>query len=345
MVEKGKGVVDVRTTYDDWDLWEQEILPSASRRPLALKAAIGFIGVGVLLAIVAPVALVFRAGHEPIAPGSSVSTPRPPVPTSVAGSSQRTVPPLPTRFVATTTDGELLVSTAGARVSAGIGMRAPRVALMPGGQSAVVERSDAQGHSDLQWWDITGPPVADAPFAPGGRYPAFSPDGRLLAYTEGEPVTSSLVVIDLTSGTERRWQFPDDHELQSPSISADGRWVALTDVVRTEARTVVFDTDRAQGPVPDPGSIGGPYGAPAFRGAGGTLVAAGGPAPSGYNIFDIDPVTGASRAVYRTPFAVTAIHPDASGEHALLVTEEAGLYVWSNGSVYQVLDGVLDAAW
>lgn len=340
---KGKGVVDVRTTYDDWDLWEQEILPSASRRPPALKT-IGFVAVAFLLAIVGPAGTVFRAG-APITPVSSLSTPRAPgVPTSVTGS-QRMVPPLPDRFVATTADGQLIVSTAGARVSAGIGTRAPRVALMPGGQSAVVERSDDQGHSDLQWWDLTGQPVADAPFAPGGRYPTFSPDGRLLAYTEGEPVTSALVVLDLISGTERRWQFPDKHELQSPSISADGRWVALTDVVRAEARTVVFDTDRTEGPVPDPGSIGGPYGAPAFRGAGGTLVAAGGLTPSGYNILDIDPVNGASRAVYTTPFAVNAIHPDTSGEHALLVTEEAGLYMWTNGSVYQVLDGVLDAAW
>ena len=153
------------------------------------------------------------------------------------------------------------------------------------------------------------------------------------------------MVLDLTRGTERRWQFPDDHELQSPSISADGRWVALTDVLGMEARTVVFDTDRAEGPVPDPGSIGGPYQAPAFRGAGGTLVAAGGLAPSGHSILDIDPVTGASRALYTTPFAVNAIHPDASGEHALLVAETAGLYVWSNGSLYPVLDGVLDAAW
>lgn len=331
----------MRTAYDDWDLWEREILPLASRRPLALKAVIGFVAVAVLLTIIGPVALRFRAGDGPIAPIARV-------PTSVAGSlaaaAQRPVP-LPSRFVATTADGQLLVSTAGARVSAGIGMSAPRVALMPGGQSAVVERSDAQGHSDLQWWDITGQPVADEPFASGGRYPAFSPDGRLLAYTEGEPVTSTLVVRDLISGTERRWQFPDTHELQSPSISADGRWVALTDVVGMEARTVVFDTERAEGSVPDPVPIGGPYGAPAFRGAGGTLVAGGGPAPSGYNILDIDPVTGTSRALYTTPFAVKAIHPDASGEHALLVTENAGLYVWSNGSVYQVLDGVLDADW
>ena len=344
-------MVDVRTTYDDWDLWEREVLPSASRGPMALQAAVGFVVVAVLLAIVGPVVLVFRAGDERIAPVSSSSTTiAARVPTSVAGSASppatpRTVPPLPSRFVATTADGQLLVSTSGTRVSAGIGMRAPRAALMPGGQSAVVERSDAQGHSDLQWWDVTGPPVAGATFAPGGRYPTFSPDGRLLAYTEGEPVTSVLVVLELTSGTERRWQFPDNHELQSPSMSADGRWVTLTDVVRMEARTVVFDTNRAEGPVPDPGSIGGPFRAPAFRGARGTIVAAGGLAPSGYNILDIDPVTGASRPVYTTPFAVKAIHPDASGEHALLVTEKAGLYVWSNGSVYQVLDGVLDAAW
>ena len=137
-------MVDVRTTYDDWDLWEQEVLSDASRRPLALKAGIGFIAVAVLLAIVAPVALVFRAGDEPTAPVSPLSTTRASgVPTSVAGSSPRTVPPLPTRFVATTAEGRLLVSTAGAWVSAGIGMHAPRVALMPGGQSAVVERSDA----------------------------------------------------------------------------------------------------------------------------------------------------------------------------------------------------------
>ena len=339
-------MVDVRATYDDWDLWEQEVQSAASGRPLALKAAIGFVAVAVLLAIVAPVALVFRAGDEPTAPDSPLSTTTAPgVPTSVAGSSTRTVPPPPTRFVATTADGHLLVSTAGAKMSAGIGMRAPRAALMPGGQSVVVERSDAQGHADLQWWDVTGRPVPGDVFAPGGRYPAFSPDGRLLAYTEGEPVTSALVVLDLTSGRERRWQFPDGHELQSPSLSADGRWVVLTDVVQMEARTVVFDTDRAEGPVPDPGAIGGPYQAGAFRGTRGTLLAAGGLAPSGYNILDIDPVTGASRAVYATPFVVKAIHPDASGEHALLVTETAGLYMWSNGRVHQVLDGVLDAAW
>ena len=333
-------MVDLRTTDDDWDLWEREIFPSASRRPLALKAAIGFVAGAVLLAIVGPVALVFRAGDEPIAPVSSSLTRAPRIPASVAG--PRTVP-LPTRFVATTADGHLLVSTAGARVASAIGTRAPRVALMPGGQSAVVERSDDQGHSDLQWWDITGQPFAGAaPFAPGGRYPAFSPDGRLLAYTEGNPVTSALVVLDLTSGTQRRWQFPDDHELQSPSISADGRWVAMTAVVQTETRTVVFDTDRGEGPVPDPRSLGGPYQAPAFRGTRGTLVAA---AAGGHDIVDIDPVTGARRAVYAIPFAVEAIHPDASGEHALLVTESAGLYVWSNGSLFQVLDGVLDAAW
>lgn len=356
MVERGKGVVAVRTTYDDWDLWEREVLPTATRGTLALKAAIGFVVVAILLAIVGPVALAFRAGDERVARVSSPPTTSPlQVPTSVAGSpapapapaaTARTAPPLPSRFVATTTDGQLVASTGGAKVSADIGGRAPRVALQPGGRSAVVERSDAQGHSDLQWWDVTGQPIANgALFAPTGRYPAFSPDGRLLAYTAGEPVTSALVVVDLASGTERRWQFPDNHELQSPTMSADGRWVALTDVVRMEARTVVFDTNRAEGPVPDPGSIGGPYRAPAFRGARGTLVAAGGLAPSGFNIVDIDPVTGASRVVYTTPFAVKAIHPDASGEHVLFVTEKAGLYVWSNGSVYQVLDGVLDAAW
>lgn len=348
-------MVAVRTTNnDDWDLWEREVLEPAPGLPVPLKAAVGLVTVALVLAIVGPVALVFRAGDERVAanPGSS-TTRAPRVPTSVAASAAppsraapRTVPPLPTRFVATTADGQLLVSTGGARVSAGIGGRGLRVALMPGGQSAVVERSDVQGHSDLEWWDLTGQPVAAGPpFASGGRYPAFSPDGRLLAYTEGEPVTSTLVVLDLTTGTERRWQFPQGHEVQTPSISSDGRWVALTDVVRMEARTVVFDTERAEGPVPDLGSIGGPYRVPTFRGARGTLLAAGGLAPSGYDIVDVDPFTGASRAVYTTPFAVKAIHPDASGEHALLVTEKAGLYVWSNGSVYQVLDGVLDAAW
>lgn len=71
-------------------------------------------------------------------------------------------------------------------MAAAIGTLTPRVALTPGDQSAVVERSDDHGHSDLEWRDITGQPFAGAaPFAPGGHYPAFSPGCRLLACTEG----------------------------------------------------------------------------------------------------------------------------------------------------------------
>jgi hypothetical protein len=217
---------------------------------------------------------------------------------------------------------------------------------MPDGQAAVVERSAGDGHTDLQWWNVAGPPVAvGPPFAPGARDPAVSADGRALAYTQGDAVASTLVVRDLASGSERRWLFPDGHDLQNPSWGPEGRRLVLTDVAGNVRRTVVFDTEQAEGPVPEPPAIGGPFTLAAFKGAVGTLVAVGGPVPSGHAIVEVDPSTGEVRIVYSTPFVVTAIRPDVTGQHALLVTEKGGLDVWSNGSIYQVLAGVLDADW
>jgi hypothetical protein len=347
----GREAVDVSTTHNDWDLWEQDLPPLRSRVPLPVKAAVGLVALAVAVAIVAPVVLVARAGDSP-SPSTTVlrpprprlAAPSPSAPPSAAA--PRPAAPLPTSYVATTTDGRLVVASEGNRRAAGVGALAPRVALMPGGQAAVVERSGADGRTDLQWWDLSGQPAPSGPpFAADARYPAFSPDGRQLAYMEGHPVASTLVVGDLAAGTERRWRFPEGHDLQLPSWAPDGRSLVLTEVTAAARRTLVFDTGRPEGPVADHPAVGGPYRLAAYRGARGTLVAAGGPAPSGYDVLDIDPATGASRSVYTTPFVVAALDPDSSGDHALLVTEKAALYVWANGSIYQVMDGVLDADW
>ena len=173
----------------------------------------------------------------------------------------------------------------------------------------------------------------------------MSPDGRLLAYTQGYPATSTLVVRDLRDDTERRWLFPEGHEVQRPSWAPDSRHLAISDVAGADRRTVIFDTEAPDGAVPAQPSLRGPFQLATFRGGSGTLVATGAAAPSGYQVVEIDPSTGASHAVYTTPFLVKEMDADASGEHFLLVTDASALYVWSNGSVYQVFAGVLDAEW
>ena len=76
------------------------------------------------------------------------------------------------------------------------------------------------------------PPTAASLVASGLRtaHPAFSPDGRKVAWVECGPAGGGLVVLDLTSAPQvKRWSPAPEHTGcigRAPAFSPDSRWIA-----------------------------------------------------------------------------------------------------------------------
>ncbi|MDC6167882.1 CARDB domain-containing protein [Paucibacter sp. XJ19-41] len=101
-----------------------------------------------------------------------------------------------------------------------------RLRLAPdGGSAAVIYYDSYQGRDQLGRWDREQDRVSTIPVAVNEQSPlAFSPDGKTLALgaVDGNGI-AGLVLIDWTSGAQRRLEMQADHLAWSP----DGKTLAL----------------------------------------------------------------------------------------------------------------------
>ena len=124
-------------------------MPASPHRRLllAIVLSVTLVTTAVVVAIVGSVVVVMRADgpvtveQAAVPPTFVPTTVRPTAPAPAL--TPRSVPPTPNLFVATTSDGRLVVSIGGTRTSADIGAPAPRLALTPDARAVVVERSNA----------------------------------------------------------------------------------------------------------------------------------------------------------------------------------------------------------
>jgi hypothetical protein len=295
-----------------------------------------------------PAAVPTTAGATTTVPAGvapTTASPATSTPTTVAPR-----PPVPGLSVAATSDGSLLVRRGDDELEVAGVDRYVRVALA-GGSTVVVEANSDSGASRLEQVTLRAGEIGVSfgdTLADEGRFPILSPNGRKLAYSAGAATASSLVVLDLVTNAERRWRFPDGHELRPLSWAADNVRISLEDSLAGNARTLVFDTSRAAGAVASHAAIGGAYHLATFRGALGTLVAAEGPTrgTSTDRVLEVHATTGQVRRVLlTTPFVIGAIDVDVSGEHLLIVSEDEVLYEWSGGALRRRSTGIRDAEW
>lgn len=174
---------------------------------------------------------------------------------------------------------------------------------------------------------------------------AVSPDGRSIAYSrttdarDGRATArrEDLVVQDLTTGTERRWEnaAPTDPDLTadlgSLSWSSDSRSVAFHIRFEDGVEVRILDIDEG-GSVLDGHRVMPPEGSafawPAYRGRSGALAVVeqrGGPdpsiAPERFAIVDVDDSTGDVRATLAHPARpVIGLDFDVTGQHLLVLT-------------------------
>lgn len=104
--------------------------------------------------------------------------------------------------------------------------------LTPDGAAAYISDIGMEGCGRLYRAATDGTGTAELPYF--GRTPIVSPDGRYLAYAAvtGEGPfcpTVAVVVRDLSTGTERRWeQGETDRTVQLVTWSPDGRYLSYT---------------------------------------------------------------------------------------------------------------------
>lgn len=282
-----------------------------------------------------------------------VVTTSPTATTTVATTTPTTRPsqaPPPRVTVFVTTTGRLGVTREGTTSYGDAAVRVARAALSPDARTAVVEYYVSEDQTMLRLWDVTGDPrPVGEPFGAEPRFPALSPDGRKVAYASTHRGTLSVLVVrDLASGSERTWMFPDDRSLLLISWAPDNRRIA-TNYSDAEGQrgVLVFDTASMERYVPDPPLLHGQYASAIFRGATGTLLGRQGPTASGGDrVVEIDATSGAvQRTLFSTPFFITAIDTDATGQNILVVSDADQLYRWRGGSVEHVSDGVKAAEW
>jgi hypothetical protein len=70
---------------------------------------------------------------------------------------------------------------------------------------------------------------------------AWSPDGRLLAFTAKGTGGEALLLVDAESGDVTRWATPDLDEVRSPAFSPDGATIALIGIRGGESELYLYD--------------------------------------------------------------------------------------------------------
>ena len=70
---------------------------------------------------------------------------------------------------------------------------------------------------------------------------AWSPDGRVLAFTAKGTEGEALLLVDAESGDVTRWAAPDLDEVRSPAFSPDGATIALVGIRGGESELYLYD--------------------------------------------------------------------------------------------------------
>lgn len=287
--------------------------------------------------------------------------------------------PQPKRFVGVSTDGSVVVANTadGSTVREVMGahtdsQKQRTVQLLDDGKTLFVWTRSDKGCGLLQRTSIDGGPTETV--LENVRGWSVTGDGSALAYTEGpyisdgsdcgEPLT--VVVRDLTDGTERRWlrqQSPDDLQagvaslfwLSAPrylgwvSCGADSCGPATLDTTVTgslDDATIPLegnpDANKDVGLSPDwfPASI-------AMRGALGTMVfSVNYSSTSGEEKYPIVEADALTKVPKRALFTARGrpLDFDATGTYMLFLDE--GLSWWSAGDrTIPISDGFVDADW
>lgn len=200
-----------------------------------------------------------------------------------------------------------------------------------------------------------------------GYAPRVSRDGRRLAYLEPADACSDksvLVVRDLGTGTERRWNAGAGEDIVDLDWAPDSTHLAvIRQVPRPSAEATsgigsagYFDNElwildtQAPGASIDTGhqvpGVKGWCDAVTYRGPEGTLVVLALPGHGDYPsvLSEIDPDTGHTKEVVRFPHPVNDFDYDASGQHLIYVWNDT-LYRWVDGRSVRLAGGINSAAW
>lgn len=311
-------------------------------------------------------------------PASGTSTARSP------SGSERSVEAPATAAVVTSSvsvvdvdDGEVVARLDDHELS-GRTVRFGEVAVHPDGDAVFAVAVVNAHRSEIHRLDLAG----GGELVAVGADVAVSPDGQFVAYSqptelrEGQATTrrEDLVVKDLTTGTERRWEnaAPTDPELAadlgSLSWSSDSRRVAFHIRYEDGVEVRILDTDAGES-VLDGLRVAPPEGSafawPAYRGRSGALAMVeqrGGLdpsiAPERFAIVEVDAPTGHVRATLAEPARpVIGMDFDITGQHLLVLTSHHehgsggggpnGLLRWSGADLEAVPieEEPVSAAW
>lgn len=198
------------------------------------------------------------------------------------------------------------------------------------------------------------------------RRPAVSPDGRLLAYVEGDfcfPEEQFVVVRDLAAGFKTRWRFrssgssgagSEQISLRQLAWLPDSRILAYS-IGNEEASSIyLLDTEGEQGIELGMGRRLGPrdsslelvgFHAEGLAAVRRCFVPPEPGCPPGPEIVALDPETGKIVGTLLRPAPEAFDHDlDPSGRH-LLYTEGRTLYRWSGGEPVKIGEGYSAPEW
>jgi WD40 repeat protein len=132
---------------------------------------------------------------------------------------------------------------------------AVRVALAPRGSAVAALPRNPEARGRLQAWEVsTGRPLASVIVGAGERWIGFA-DERTVLLLESSGAGQRLRVVDVIDGEERFARGTEGRFAAGPSVSADGRHIAMAEAVPRFAWIRDLDTGRETFRLPSAGEV------------------------------------------------------------------------------------------